>query len=60
MKRIKTEHGIFTSNEITGKSAEEVYKEWLTNKDKQIDILSVKQKKEKTLKELTEENEQLW
>jgi hypothetical protein len=34
MNKIVTEHGIFTSNEITGQTAEEVYQEWLENKDK--------------------------
>ena len=34
MERIQTEHGVFTSNEVTGKTAEEVYQEWLENKDK--------------------------
>lgn len=45
VKSIKTEHGIFTNNPVTGQTAEEVYQEWLENKDKQIDILDVKQKK---------------
>ena len=52
MQRLDTEHGVFTNNEITGQTAEEVYKEWLENKDKQIDILSVKQKKIQESKEL--------
>jgi len=34
MEKINTEHGIFTSNEVTGQTAEEVYQEWLENKDK--------------------------
>ena len=34
MNKIETEHGIFTNNEVTGQSAEEVYQEWLENKDK--------------------------
>lgn len=34
MQILETEHGIFTSNEVTGQSAEEVYQEWLQNKDK--------------------------
>lgn len=33
MQEIKKEHGIFTSNIETGQSAEEVYQEWLENKD---------------------------
>ena len=31
---LTTEHGIFTNNEITGQTAEEVYQEWILNKDK--------------------------
>lgn len=31
---IETEHGIFNNNEVTGQTAEEVYQEWLENKDK--------------------------
>lgn len=34
MAQIQTEHGIFTNNDITGQIAEEVYQEWLANKDK--------------------------
>ena len=34
MSEISTEHGIFTSNDKLGLSAEEVYQEWLGNKDK--------------------------
>jgi hypothetical protein len=34
MSEISTEHGIFTSNDKLGLSAEEVYQEWLENKDK--------------------------
>lgn len=49
---IETEHGIFTNNEVTGETAEEVYERFLANKDKQIDILSVKQKKIQESKEL--------
>lgn len=41
--------------ELTG---EEVYKKWLDDKDKQIDICP--EPKPKTLEELTKENEQLW
>lgn len=32
--KINTEHGVFTSNEVTGETAEEVYNKWLENKDK--------------------------
>lgn len=34
MIEISTEHGIFTDNEETGQTAEEVYQEWLDNKNK--------------------------
>ena len=34
MQKIETEHGIFTENTTTGQTAEEVYAEWLVNKDK--------------------------
>lgn len=34
--RIETEHGVFTSNEVTGQTAEQVYQEWLNRE--QIDI----------------------
>lgn len=34
MEKIQTEHGIFTKNEFTGQSAEEVYQEWLDNRNK--------------------------
>lgn len=33
MQAIQTEHGIFTNNEITGQTAQEVYAEWLVSKD---------------------------
>ena len=33
MDKIKTEYGIFTSNEITGQTAEEVFQEALKNKE---------------------------
>lgn len=33
MDQINTEHGIFTGNAVTGQTAEEVYQEWLENKD---------------------------
>lgn len=32
--QIETEHGPFTSNKKTEQTAQEVYKEWLENKDK--------------------------
>ena len=46
MEFLKTEHGTFTNNQLTGKSAEEVYQEQISNYDfingewvpKQIDI----------------------
>lgn len=34
MEKIKTEHGIFTSNETTGQTAQEVYDKWLANREK--------------------------
>ena len=47
MQKIETEHGIFTENTTTGQTAEEVYAEWLVNKDKppqptEIEILQSK------------------
>jgi len=36
MKKIETQHGIFESNELTGQTAQEVYQEWLENKDKPL------------------------
>lgn len=35
MEQLQTEHGIFTNNEVTGQTAQEVYEEWLANRDKQ-------------------------
>lgn len=34
MQKIETEYGVFTNNENTGQTAEEVYQEWLEIKDK--------------------------
>ena len=34
MSKINTEDGIFTNNGETGQTGEEVYQEWLENKDK--------------------------
>lgn len=34
---LKTIYGTFTDNEITGQTAEEVYEQWLENKDKTIE-----------------------
>ena len=34
MEKLQTEHGVFTNNEETGQNAQEVYQEWLKNKDK--------------------------
>lgn len=50
MDQIQTEHGRFTSNEVTGQTADEVYREWLENKDKpqkpsEIELLRIKSKK---------------
>jgi len=33
MERLNTEHGIFTNNELTGKTAQEVYQGWLEERD---------------------------
>ena len=54
MQILETEHGIFTNNEETGETAEEVYERFLANKDKQIDICPTK-----TNQELQEEIENL-
>lgn len=48
MTNLETEHGIFTSNEETGQTADEVYQQWLENKDKppklsEIDLLKISQ-----------------
>lgn len=47
MQKIETEHGTFTENTTTGQTAEEVYAEWLENRDKppqptEIEILQAK------------------
>jgi len=34
MSKIETEHGVFTDNELTGQTAQEVYDEWLNSRDK--------------------------
>lgn len=34
MERLETEHGMFTNNEVTEQTAEEVYQDWLENKSK--------------------------
>lgn len=34
MEFMETEHGKFTNNKKTGQSAQEVYDEWLANKNK--------------------------
>ena len=54
---LKTEYGNFVDDPIKRLTADEVYQDYLKNKDKQIDICPTK---EKTLEELTKENEQLW
>ena len=41
MDRITTEHGVFLSNNETGQTAEEVYQEWLANKDKPQPITEI-------------------
>lgn len=50
MQKIETEHGIFTENTTTGQTAEQVYADWLVNKDKppqptEIEILKMEQAK---------------
>lgn len=52
MQIIETEYGLFTNNETTGKTAEEVYQEWLESKDKpvepqptEIELLRIEQAK---------------
>ena len=47
MQKIETEYGIYTENITTGQTAEQVYAEWLENKDKpsqpsEIEILQAK------------------
>ena len=37
MEELQTEHGIFANNEETGQTAQEVYEEWLANKDKPLE-----------------------
>jgi hypothetical protein len=41
MDQLETEYGPFTNNEVTGKTAEEVYNEWLLNKDKPLEPTEV-------------------
>jgi hypothetical protein len=36
VEEIYTEYGTFTNNEISGQTAQEVYNEWLLNRDKPI------------------------
>ena len=55
---IETEHGIFTNNETTGETAEEVYKRYLANKDKQIDNCSIKSHDER-IKQLEHDKDEL-
>lgn len=45
MDRIETEHGIFTNNEETGQTAEEVYQEWENNRNKLMINQEITQKK---------------
>ncbi len=51
MDKIVTEYGTFSSNKNTGETAEQVYKKWKENKDKQIDICALKEKKIQESKE---------
>ncbi len=55
MEVIETEHGTFTENTVTGRTAEEVYQEWLESK--QIDNCTLTPK---TNEQLTIESSQLW
>ena len=42
-EEIETPHGIFTSNTYLGLTAQEVYEEWLANKDKPVVAEEVKE-----------------
>ena len=42
-EEIETPHGIFTSNTYLGLTAQEVYEEWLANKDKPVVTEEVKE-----------------
>lgn len=41
-EEIQTEHGIFTSNIYLGLTAQEVYEQWLANKDKVAESIEIK------------------
>lgn len=43
MDQLQTGHGIFTGNEVTGQTAEEVYAQWLIDKDKPQPISEIDQ-----------------
>lgn len=50
MKYIETQYGIFYENKLTEQTAEEVYQEWLENKDNKIDICPEPTDKERITK----------
>lgn len=56
---LKTEYGNFVDDPIKRLTAEEVYQEYLKNKDKQIDNCSEPTEKER-IEQLEKEKEQLW
>lgn len=49
---IKTEYGTFTNNEYTNQTAEEVYQEWLENKDKPIIKLPTQEERLQSLEQM--------
>lgn len=55
MEYLKTEHGVFTNNEFTGQTAEEVYEEWLNGKVAPIENITI----EEQLEQLKIENAKL-
>lgn len=48
MDQLETEHGIFTNNEVTGQTAEEIYQEWLENKEKPQELNEIEKLKIRT------------
>lgn len=49
---IETEHGIFTDNDVTGQAAQEVYEEWLANRDKKPVKLPTEQERIEMLEQV--------
>lgn len=43
VQTLPTEHGVFTNNIHSGQTAEEVYQEWLENKDKPAPLSEIEQ-----------------